>query len=446
MYRMTNNSILQKIKISVLVFVLSVGFLSVLPMSSVSAESTLACDELYYGANDVLFFNPCEDVCAAGTTANTLKGVDNVEKIWNFYAGKGLTPVAIAGIMGNFSQESTFDPAVKQDQTLKAIPLTGDGSTGYGIAQWTSQGRQAGLFKKMQEAGLAKYLDEGWGASEKNKEIPATDIDKLLEVELNYSWEGDSTPISSLAKDLNATSSVEGDGGSTVLFHNRFEVSADTASQIQERVVDALAIYQKFGGTSTAGGDACQSNLTLGGVQKLDDAIAWAKKYVEDTKTKYQGTLNVNGSDRSDGTNPKFVYNFGHNSGSYCWNAADCGQCVALSGWFVSTQTKDSSFLYDNGGYIVDRYEAAGLPTGTSPRPFSIFSAKSSKAGHTGLVLGVLENGEVITAEANWGSDGSIVVWQGNIQSRYSGKDLKFAYFDDRLANDAEKAYKEAKQ
>lgn len=412
--------------------------ISVIPFQQVNAQDAYACDELYYGQNDVLFYNPCEDVCAsAEQMGTTLKGVDNTEKIWNFYASKGLEPVAIAGIMGNFSQESFFDPAIKQNETLKAIPLAGDGVTGYGLAQWTYKARQKLLFDQMYTAGVSKYLGQGWGAREINKDIPGADLDKLLEVQLNFSWDGDSTKIKDLADKLNSTTSVRGNDGSTVYFHNAYENSSDTAAEIQERVDDAEKILTKFGSLNAVNGGACLSNLQLGGVKTLQDAIPWAKKYVADTKTEYQGTLNVNGTERNDGTNPIYVYLFGHGSGSYCWNAADCGQCVALSGWFVRKQTTDKEFLYQDGGYIVDRYENAGLPTGREPRPFSVFSAKSSSAGHTGVVLGVLENGDVITAEANWGSDGSVVVWQGNIQDRYAGKDLKFAYFDDRLANEA---------
>lgn len=430
--------IIRKIAFYLTAFVLALSIIPLSQPSTASAAET-ACDNLYYASNDVLFFNACEETCSEEGSSTAIKGVDNIEKIWNFYTSKGLTPVATAGIMGNFSQESEFDPAIKQNETSKTLPVTGDGVTGYGLAQWTFQARQAGLFKKMQEAGIGKYLESPWGPREKNREIPAEDIDKLLEVQLNYSWDGDTTTISSFADKINSFETVDGDNGSAVFFHAAYEGSSDNAEQIKERVADAKTILANFSNKASPSGEGCGTG-TLGGVSNLDDAVAWAKKYVSDTKEEYKDTLDVSGTELSNGENPKFVYNFGHGSGSYCWNAADCGQCVALTGWFVTTQTTDKEFLYENGGAIVDRYEAAGLPTGREPKPFSIFSAKSSAAGHTGVVLGVLENGDVITAEANWDSNGSVGVWRGDIKKRFAGKDLKFAYFDDRLSGDALKA------
>lgn len=416
--------------IAVLVF--SVAFIPTQPTAS---ALTTRCDEVFYEGNDILYYNPCDTTCSLDDSGE-LKGADNPEKIWNYYSSKGLNPVAIAGIMGNFSQESGFDPAIKQDQSTLAIPVEGDGETGYGIAQWTFKARQAGLFSKMTAEGLNQYFGEGWGASEKNREISAEDVDKLLKVQLDYSWDGDTTQISSLATQLNSIKVVDGDAGSTVVFHNSYEGSADNAAGIKERVDDAVALLERYGESTGDGG--CSG--ALGGVTSIDDAVAWAKKYVSDTQSTYQGKLNVNGSAFEEGDNPKFVYTFGHNSGSYCWGATDCGQCVAVSGWFALTQTTDGRFLHNNGGFIVDNYVDAGLPTGSEPHPYSIFSAKTGGPGHTGVVLGVLDNGEVITVEANWNSSGRVLVWQGNMKERYKTSPVTYAYFEDRLGGDAAKA------
>lgn len=409
------------------------------------------CDEDFYSNNDIRFYNPCDETCSVSArSALSLRGSNNSEKIWNFFADKGLSAIAVAGIMGNFSQESGLDPAIKQNETLQAIPAEGDGVTGYGLAQWTYKARQAALFAKMNTSGLAQYYGEGWGAAEKNKEIPAADQTKLLEVQLAFAWEGDTTTISSIASQLNSATSVNGDSGSTVLFHNLYENSSDSAEQIQERVSDAEGFYRKYGSTNglATSDAACSAAGALGGVASIDDAVAWAMKYVSDTKSEYAGRLNTSGSEIAEeksfqGGTIRHVYNFGHRSGAYCWQAADCGQCVALSGWFARTQTKDASFLNDHGGGIVDRYADAGKPTGTEPRPWSIYSAKYGRYGHTGVVLGVLSNGEVITIEANANSAGYVSIWQGDLKKRIFGtqalQSLTFAYFDDRLAGDAAK-------
>ncbi len=85
---------------------------------------------------------------STGCACTPLTGADNAEKIWKFLTGKGLTPVAAAGIMGNLQAESGFNPKRVQNTSTPdgdRDNITVDGVTGYGIAQWTSAGRQQGL-------------------------------------------------------------------------------------------------------------------------------------------------------------------------------------------------------------------------------------------------------------------------------------------------------------
>lgn len=427
--------LLRKITLSFTAFLFAVSSVITIIPPPVSAAD---CDYPFYNNNDIVFYNPCAAECTPNDDPLALEGSTVIEKIWNFYANKGLKSVAIAGIMGNFSQESNFDPAVKQNQTTEALPSTGDGKTGYGLAQWTSQGRQAGLFAAMDAQQLSAYYGEGWGASERNRSIPTSDLNKLLAVQLNYSWDGDSTPIKSLAAELNQTTTVEGDAGSTVLFHKKYEASADNAAAIQERIDDATALFTAYGKDDSVTDIACGVGI-LGGVSSVEDAIPWAQKYVQDTIATYNPGGSHGPLDSSSGAY-KFVYTFHHvrpAAGGYCWKATDCGQCVAMSGWFALKQTTDGFFLNANGRGIVQNYKNRGLPTGTEPRPFSIFSAVYGQYGHTGVVLGVLDNGDVITAEVNWMSTGNVLIWQGNMKARYGNTPVEYAYFDDRLGGDA---------
>ncbi|MCL1839767.1 phage tail tip lysozyme [Candidatus Saccharibacteria bacterium] len=90
-----------------------------------------------------------------------------------------------------------------------------------------------------------------------------------------------------------------------------------------------------------------------------------------------------------------------------CWRATFCGQCTALSGWFVTMMT---GYLYGsgNGAEVVANMliANAGLLTASNtPVPFSVFSEDgSSAAGHTGIVLGVLSDGTYLTMENNQGN------------------------------------------
>ncbi len=366
-----------------------------------------------------------------------LSGTDNSEKVWHFLVAKGLTPIAAAGVMGNLIQEdSSFDPALKQNYSLKAIPDAGDGKTGFGIEQWTSANRQAGLFAKIKAAGLDKYYGAGYGHPEKDKDIPVDDVDKLLEIELNYAWEGDTSQIKSFVDKLNATTSVEGEDGSALLFHSLAERSGDDAEGKQQRINSAKNILAKYGGAVDSGGglSGAACGAQLGGVNSIEDALPWAKRFVDDTTEKYNpgghsldNVKNIDGSISTWFTKDGVV-----GGGGGCWGATYCGQCVAASGWFVTNMT-DYDFSPGNGGDLVANLKAKGVATGKEPKPFSIFSTHktSSSAGHTGIVLGVLSDHEVITLENNASGPGILTVYKKDLKAQYS--DVEFAYVGDKL-------------
>lgn len=374
------------------------------------------------------------NAACGGSASATVSGSNNAEMIWNYLTGtRQLTPIAAAGIMGNFSQESGLDPAIKQNKTTRAIPDGGDGKTGFGLAQWTTPPqRQAGLFTKMREAGLQQYYGAGWGNPEKDKDMPIEDIKKLITIELDYAWEGDTTKIKDIAEQLKAAPSEKGDNGSTVLFHKLFERSADGAAQIQQRVTDASGFLQKYGGTT--GTTSCAGEL--GGVTKTEDAIPWAMKFIEDTKAKYDGAAPATATQLP---NPKTTPNgsgsimnlatFPESTSFICWGAYGCDECVTLSGWFVTNMT-GYTFGGGNGGDVVGNLKAKGVSTGSDPRPFSVFSYDTGSFGHTGVVLGVLGDGTAITLEDNWVSN-TVSIRQYDIKKSYPN--ATFAYVADKL-------------
>ena len=75
-------------------------------------------------------YNPCIN---GGGDLNaprpdTLKGANNEEKVWNYFRERGLSDIAVAGIMGNIKGESEFDPFKIE---------SGVATPGWGIMQWT---------------------------------------------------------------------------------------------------------------------------------------------------------------------------------------------------------------------------------------------------------------------------------------------------------------------
>lgn len=71
-----------------------------------------------------------------GGSLGSLRGADNAQKIWNALSDLGYSEAGIAGIMGNLMLESGLDPDIQE---------IGHSQQGYGLAQWTSANRKAGL-------------------------------------------------------------------------------------------------------------------------------------------------------------------------------------------------------------------------------------------------------------------------------------------------------------
>lgn len=96
---------------------------------------------------------------AASTSATTtLAGNDNVEMAFNYFISKGFTPQQSAGIIGNLQAESGVNP--KRVQSTPSPEgdrdnITVNNVTGYGIAQWTSSGRQQGLVDLARARGMS---------------------------------------------------------------------------------------------------------------------------------------------------------------------------------------------------------------------------------------------------------------------------------------------------
>lgn len=96
----------------------------------------------------------CENPSVSG---GNLSGSDNQQKAFNYFVSKGFTPQQSAGIIGNLISESGVNP--KRVQSTKTPEgdrdnITVNNSTGYGIAQWTSSGRQQGLVDLARSRGM----------------------------------------------------------------------------------------------------------------------------------------------------------------------------------------------------------------------------------------------------------------------------------------------------
>lgn len=181
----------------------------------------------FYSSNNILFYDA--NSCSAdgnSSGSGSLVGADNIEKILRYFVGKGLSLAQAAGIAGNFQQESGLNPSVKQTPSGGEVVDANyqlEPGVGFGLAQWTTAGRQNNL-----KAFAAE------------KKLPIND----LGMQLDFTWkelsDGGMMSIDTLKT---ATTPNE----AAYLFHRDFEVSADTPEEVAaNRGAKAENFYTQF--------------------------------------------------------------------------------------------------------------------------------------------------------------------------------------------------------
>ena len=151
------------------------------------------------------------------------RGSLSPEGIYQYLINKGFSSNAAAGIMGNLQQESGFRSTAVQSSTgapIDSDTMTIDGTTGYGLAQWTYITRQKGLHEFAQSRGVA---------------------DSDAEMQLDYL-------IQELGSDNIAKLNAAGSPSEAArIFHSDFERSADDEKGIQRRANYAEEIFKNQG-------------------------------------------------------------------------------------------------------------------------------------------------------------------------------------------------------
>ena len=141
----------------------------------------------------------------------------NIIAIWSYLKAKGLSDNAIAGILGNISAESSFNPGA----------IEGNGE-GHGLIQW-SFGRKNRLLARAQELGV------DW---------------RNLKFQLDFLWDESLDPNSSYGKKLASVGFYNDDisiEDAAFYFHKFVEVSADSKARIQKnRINKATSLYNEY--------------------------------------------------------------------------------------------------------------------------------------------------------------------------------------------------------
>lgn len=343
--------------------------------------------DFYASSNIIPLFDPCNSggtctAAGAGSIQSQLRGGSNAERVWNYFIGRGLSPIATAGAMGNIEQESGFDPWVNE----------GGSGIGFGLIQWSFE-RRTKVENALRAAGITEYTE---ATSEKG-----------LLLQLDYLWEEQSQtwePLKAETKvegntSINPLSAAANIGnGSTLYFHASVERSSDTPSKLQERIDSAQAYLDQFGGggggTTTVGNSSNNcgggAGLTSGGAD-LSSAQAIMQEYI---------------------TSPEVVTLVGEQQGLCGGDQGWRANCVTFSKYFLRKFTTIEPAA-GNGKDVVANTKAAnpGTESGPTPRAYSVFSYVGGDAttqfGHTGVILAVdATKGTMIIAEANCGAAG----------------------------------------
>lgn len=252
-----------------------------------------------------------------GKTASTDKGgldSNNAKVIWQYFIGKGLSEVQVAGLMGNLQAESGFMPDRVQGDGVITSPhfdTAWFNIKGYGLAQWTSSGRQQGLLD------IAKKQQK---------------IESDLNVQLDYIWQELNSAGYKAALDLLKKQTTV--NGAVDIILNRYEQPKDRTPTTREQL--AAKILEKF--TGIAGSTRSDANCIQpnpGGLVDCASAVGNAKIVCaaqQNFGTKYCYTDNHNNHQGSCGHPPdqwiKDIEKYGKNSNYY---ATECSGFVNIA-------------------------------------------------------------------------------------------------------------------
>lgn len=201
-----------------------------------------------------------------------LRGNTVQERIWNFLKDKGLTEIAIAGVMGNIQAESGFNPNNLQNSYNKKLGITdaeyvqrvdsgkitrsqfiSSAHGGFGFCQWTWHTRKAGLYD------YAKKLGKSIGDEE---------------MQLGFLWIELSGGYKGVLNGINAAKRVK---EASDIFMKKFENPADqSTTALNTRAKYSQEHYDKF---------CSQKEETKMGYERqktVDLAVSWEGKKESD--------------------------------------------------------------------------------------------------------------------------------------------------------------------
>jgi len=391
------------------------------------------CDQQFYSSNDVLFYNPCANACGpvgSGAAASALRGSNNAEKIFNYWLDSGMSAQQAAGIAGSIKHESGFSPFRQEmSQTWPA--------GGWGIAQFTHDPGQRGSATKWVREEIGEDLftqyyknDYGGAVFESNGFIPdgvPTDVnDKFLFAELNYLLDH----IKQLIPNNIRTGGLSADYGQNIPPDQNLYDYLRTLVQADAVAIAWTYLYEYPGdikNTAAARGTSASEILTL---------------YGGGISTSCGGGLTAGGMSLDQAKEFMAAYKNNPDNRQYIGGAGtDCpggplANCVSFSTYFINKYTNLEGFASGAPGHgkSVAGNVVARNPTvqsGHSPRPYAIFSLTSGEYGHTGVILAVDTDRQIVIAgEASCGDSNDWTDAREYPLSKFDSDAYTYAYTD----------------
>jgi len=201
-------------------------------------DSKLTQTDLYTKLN-IHYFDLQQTQENCSNTVTSVSGNGNEEKVWNYLTGHGLTPVATAGIMGNISAESGFNPSAEQNpgawEDLSSLNVNQGGKGGVGLAQWDG-GRRPAVINFLKSKGISDAALHNPSDS-----LISGELDYMLQ-ELNTGYKN---ALDAIMKDTTPAQAAYD-------FHRLYEISSDSMDAIKSNRIDpAVNYYNKFKGNSS---------------------------------------------------------------------------------------------------------------------------------------------------------------------------------------------------
>ena len=205
--------------------------------------------------------------CDGGVGSIQLAGIDNLQKILNFFMSKGLTLAQAAGIAGNMQAESTLRPDIIQGGGTAPKGYTPVNGVGFGLVQWTFTGRQGPLVNYTKQQGvditdLGGQLGFAW--QELNGPIYKATLDKLKTV---------TDPVDAAIVVHGKTPNTAGNSRFDALNlpSAGYEASGDSADTvITNRGGNAQRFYDQYKGAAAISGSSSSDCSSGGGIMSAD--------------------------------------------------------------------------------------------------------------------------------------------------------------------------------